>query len=102
MPEVYSATAVTVRWVNCYEKLSKAEKGEPVEPGKPPKIDERIKKLLVEDLKERPFVILWERCEYMDAMSGVTVSRSTMCRATARIGSTRKKGGELLQIETNS
>ncbi len=85
---------------------TKAQRGEPLEPGKapgkPPKIDERIQKLLVEDLEERPFVSLEERCEYVEAMSGVTVSRSTMCRAIARIGSTRKKGGELLQSETNS
>src|SRR5215212_8896419 len=81
-------------------------RGEPLEPGKapgkPPKIDERIQKLLVEDLEERPFVSLKERCEYVEAMSGVSVSRSTMCRAIARIGSTRKKGDEAPQSETSS
>jgi transposase len=76
---------------------AKAQKGEPLEPGKapgkPPKIDERINKLLVQDLQERPFVTLRERCECVEAISGVSVSRSTMCRTIARIGSTRKKGG---------
>ena len=65
-------------------------------------LDERIKKLLVEDLKERPFVILRERCEYVEAMTGLSVSRSTMCRAIARIGSTRKKGDELPPSVTSS
>ena len=44
---------------------SKAQRGELLEPGtapgKRPKIDERLRKLLEEDLKERPFVTLRER-----------------------------------------
>src|SRR5215204_6243907 len=36
------------------------------------------------------------------AMTGLAVSRSTMCRAIARIGSTRKKGDELLRNATSS
>jgi transposase len=85
---------------------TKARRGEPLEPGKapgkPPKIDERIQKLLVEDLEERPFVTLKERCEYVEAISGVSVSRSTMCRSVARIGSTLKKGGQAPRSETSS
>ena len=85
---------------------TKAQRGEPLEPakapGKRPKMDERVRKLLEEDLKERPFVTLKERCDYVEAISGVSVSRSTMCRAIARIGSTRKKGGETPQSETSS
>src|SRR3954447_8960271 len=69
---------------------TKAQRGEPLEPakapGKRPKIDEQLSKLLQEDLKERPFVTLRERCAYVGAISGVSVSRSTMCRAIARIG----------------
>jgi transposase len=57
-------------------------------------MDQRVSKLLEEDLKERPFATLKERCEYVEAMSGVSVSRSTMCRAIARIGPTMKKVGE--------
>ncbi len=85
---------------------TKAQRGEPLEPGKapgkPPKMDERVNKLLEEDLKERPFATLGERCEYVEVVSGVSVSRSTMCRAIARIGSTRKKGDERLRSETSS
>jgi transposase len=84
---------------------TKAQRGEPLEPakapGKRPKMDEQLSKLLEEDLeedlKERPFVTLGERCDYVEAISAVSVSRSTMCRAIARIGSTRKKGDEHLQ-----
>jgi transposase len=75
---------------------TKAQRGESLEPGKapgkPPKIDERVGKLLEADLQQRPFATLRERCEYVEAVNGVSVSRSTMCGAKARIGSTRKKG----------
>jgi transposase len=85
---------------------TKAQKGEPLEPakapGKRPKMDERVSKLLEEDLEERPFVTLKERCDYVEAISGASVSRSTMCRARARIRSTRKKGGETPQSEMSS
>ena len=67
-------------------------------------MDEPVRKLLEEDLEERPFVALRERCDYVEAIGGFSVSRSTMCRAIARrIGSTRKKGGgEAPRSETSS
>ena len=84
-------------------KLRRGESLEPGKaPGKRPKIDERVGKLLEEDLKERPFVTLRERCEYVRAVSGVSVSRSTMWSAIARVGSTRKKGGQAPLSATNS
>src|SRR5215212_11817795 len=63
-------------------------------PGSAPKLDEKAMKLLEEDLRERPFASLQERCEYVEAMTGLSASRSTMCRAIARLGPTRKKGGD--------
>ena len=65
-------------------------------------MDERLRKLLEEDLKERPFVTLGQRCDSVKAISGVSVSRSTMCRAIARIGSTRKKGDQAPQSGMSS
>ena len=52
------------------------------------------RKLLEEDLTGRPFVSLQGRCECVEAMTGLSVSRSTMCRAIARLGPTRKKGDD--------
>ncbi len=63
-------------------------------PGSKPKLDERARRLLAEDLKERPFLTLQERCEYLRAVASVEVSRSTLCRTVGRMGSTRKKGAE--------
>ena len=71
-------------------------------PGSKPKIDERARKLLEEDLKERPFITLQQRCEYLRVVAGLEVSRSTMCRAIKRMDSTRKKGVDQPQNATSS
>jgi transposase len=76
--------------------VNKAGRGESLAPkkstGSAPKLDEKANKLLEVDLKKRPFVRLQDRCDYIETVTGIPVSRSTMCRAIARIGSTRKKG----------
>ena len=106
MPKVQAARTFGVGISTVKRYATKARRGEPLEPGKAPgkrpKMDERAGKLLEEDLKEHPFATLRERCEYVEAISGVSVSRSTMCRAIARIGSTRKKGGQAPLSETSS
>jgi transposase len=60
-------------------------------PGKRPIIDEPAWRLLEEDLKERPFVTLRERCKYLRAVAGLEVSRSVVCRTIKRMDSTRKR-----------
>ncbi len=106
MPKAQAARSFGVGISTVKRYATKAQRGEPLEPGKAPgkrpKMDKQVRKLLEEDLKERPFVTLRERCDYVEAISGVSVSRSTMCRTIARIGSTRKKGDEQPQSETSS
>jgi transposase len=96
--------SVSLSSVKRYAKL--AEEGRSLapkkRPGSKPKLDERARKLLEEDLKERPFVTLQKRCEYLRVVASVEVSRSTMCRALKRMNSTRKKGGDRLQNATSS
>ena len=105
MPKAQAARTFGVGISTVKRYAAKAQRGEPLEPGKAPgkpsKMDEQVRKLLEEDLEERPFVTLRERCDYVEAISGVSVSRSTMCRAIARIGSTRKKGDEAPRSETS-
>ncbi len=76
--------------------VKKADHGESLapkkSPGSAPKLDEQARRLLTADLEERPYATLQERRDYIEAMSGLSVSRSTMCRVIARIGSSRKKG----------
>ena len=106
MPKAEAARTFGVGISTLKRYATKARRGESLEPGKAPgkrpKMDERVGKLLEEDLKERPFATLRERCGYVEAVSGVSVSRSTMCRAIARVGSTRKKGGQAPLSATNS
>jgi transposase len=94
---------VSLSSVNRY--VDKARRGEALapkkSPGSPPKLDQKAMKLLEQDLKERPYITLRQRCDYMEAVGGISVSRSTLCRAIARIGPTRKKGGESPQSATS-
>ena len=106
MPKAEAARTFGVGISTVKRYASKIQRGEPLQPGKAPgkrpKMDEQVRKLLQEDLHERPFITLQQRCDYVEAISGVSVSRSTMCRAIAWIGSTRKKGDEAPQSETSS
>src|SRR5829696_5197639 len=96
--------SVSLSSVKRYAKM--AEEGRSLapkkRPGSKPKLDERARKLLEEDLKERPLLRLRDRCEYLRALASVEVSRSTVCRAIKRMNATRKKGGEAPRSETSS
>src|SRR5919202_7134544 len=60
-------------------------------PGKKPKLDEKARKLLLEDLKERPWATHSQRAEFLLAVLGVRVSEATVCRAVRRLRRSRKK-----------
>ena len=98
MSKAQAARTFSVSLSSVKRYANKAERGRSLapkkRPGSPPKLDEKAIKLPREDLAERPFVTLPERCEYVGFTTGLWVSRSTMCRAIARLGCTRKKGGE--------
>ncbi len=98
MSKAQAARTFSVSLSSVKRYVNKAQQGESLapkkRPGSAPKLDEKARKLIENHLKERPFMSLQDRCEYIEAISGVSVSRSTMCRAIARVGSTRKKGGE--------
>jgi transposase len=73
-----------------------ASEGRSLAPKKRPdsklKLDESARRLLSEDLEERPFVTLSERSEYLEALTGISVSDSTVFRELERMEHTRKKG----------
>jgi transposase len=60
-------------------------------PGKAPKMDEKARKLLVEDLQQRPWATHSQRAQLLFAMLGVRVSEATVCRAVGRLNRSRKK-----------
>ena len=98
MSKAQAARIFSVSLSSVKRYVGKANRDEPLapkkSPGSAPKLDEKATKLLEEDLKERPYATLQERRDYVHAIAGLAVSRSTICRAIARIGSTRKKGDE--------
>jgi len=106
MPQAPAARTFSVSLSSVKRYVQRAEVGGSLapkeKPGAAPKLDAKAFKLLEEDLKERPFATLRERCEYVGVLTGIWVSRSTMCRAIARIGPTRKKGGVLPPSATSS
>jgi transposase len=98
MSKAQAARTFSVSLSSVKRYVNKADRGEPLapkkSPGSAPKMDEKAIKLLEEDLNERPYATLQERRDYVRALAGLSVSRSTICRAIARIGATRKKGDE--------
>ena|SRR3712207_3230959 len=105
MSKAQAARTFSVSLSSVKRYVEKADRGESLapkkRPGSAPKLDEKARKLLEDDLQERPYLTLQERCDYIEAITGLAVSRSTMCRAIARIGPTRKKGDELPQNATS-
>ena len=100
-PRTFSVSLSSVK-----RYVDKANHGESLapkkRPGSTPILDEKARRLLGADLEERPYLTLRQRCEYIEAITGLSVSRSTMCRAIARLGSTRKKGDESPPSVTSS
>jgi transposase len=106
MSKVQAARTFSVSLSSVKRYVDKANHGESLapkkRPGSTPILDEKARRLLGADLEERPYLTLRQRCEYIEAITGLSVSRSTMCRAIARIGSTRKKGDESPPSVTSS
>ena len=98
MSKAQAAHTFSVSLSSVKRYTNKANRGEPLAPGtsagSTPKLDDKAIKLLKEDLKECPYATLQERCDYVRALTGLSVSRSTICRTAARIGQSRKKGDE--------
>ena len=60
-------------------------------PGRPPKSNDTIRRLLSEDLAERPAATASERRRYLERMTGESMSDSTVRRLVRRLGHSRKK-----------
>jgi transposase len=106
MPKARAARTFSVSLSSVKRYVQRAQRGESLapkkRPGAAPKLDEKARKLLEEDLRERPFATLKERRDYVGVTTGLWVSRSTVCRAIARTAQTRKKGGDQPQSATRS
>ena len=85
---------VSLSSVKRYIRL--ASRGAPLAPkkggGRPLKADETTRKLLEEDVEERPAATLLQRCRFLGSPMGKSISTSTIRRLLKRPGFSRKNG----------
>jgi len=71
-------------------------------PGRPPKSDGTIRRLLEADLADRPAATAAQRRRYLEHMTGESMSDSTVRRLVRRLGHSRKKDPRLPPSATSS
>jgi transposase len=102
--EAARAFGVSLSSVKRYAKA--AREGRSLSPGKAkgkkPLLDQKARRLLEADVKERPFAKLKDRREYLRKVAGVSVSESTLSRTLRKMGFGRKKGCWVRVSETSS
>jgi transposase len=85
---------VSLSSVKRYVKIS--NRGDSLRPrkggGRPPKTNQTTKKLLEEDVKERPAATISERRRFLERTSGKSLSDSTVRRLLKRMGFSQKNG----------
>ncbi len=85
---------VSLSSVKRYARI--ANRGASLEPGKgggrPPKTNETMKKLLEEDVKERPAATVCDRRLFLQNVTGNSLSVSTIKRLLKRMGFSQKNG----------
>jgi transposase len=85
---------VSLSSVKRYARM--AERGTSLAPrkggGRPPKADETTRKLLEEDVKERPALTVKERRRFLEHATGKALSDSTVGRLLKRMGFSQKNG----------
>src|ERR671933_478266 len=78
MSKAQAARTFSVSLSSVKRYTGKADRGESLapkkRPGSAPKFDEKAMRLLAAELEERPYLTLQERCDYIEAMTGLSVS----------------------------
>ena len=91
--QVARAFGVGISTVKRY--VAKEPRGEDLRPKRPPgkrrKLDGSARRLLEQDLEERPAATLVQRGEFLERVGGVSVSDSTVSRTLRRLGWSRRK-----------
>ncbi|MDQ3913517.1 MAG: helix-turn-helix domain-containing protein [Actinomycetota bacterium] len=105
-PEAQLARSFGVGISTVERYVSKAQKGESLAPKRPPgkrrRLDEAARRLLEQDLQDRPAATLSQRREFLQRVAGVKVSDSTVSRMEGRTGWSRKKDRWERQNATSS
>ncbi len=96
MPKAVAAQLFGVSLSSTKRYARVAERGASLTPrkggGRPPKSDETTRKLLEEDVKERPAATVYERCCFLQSTTGKSLSSSTVKRLLKRMGFSQKNG----------
>jgi len=95
---------ISLSSVKRYTKL--ASQGESLTPrkggGRPPIADDATRKLLEDDIRNRPAATVSERRHFLESFAGKSLSEPTLRRLLKRMGFTRKKGLWGRRNETSS
>ena len=106
MPKTQAARLfdVSLSSVKRYSRM--ARQGNSLAPkrraGRAPKVDEKARKLLNQDMKERPAATIAQRISFLEGITGERLSYSTIWRLLKRLGWSRKKGVWVLRNEMSS
>ena len=105
MPKTQAARLFDVSLSSVKRYARMARQGDSLAPkkraGRAPKVDEKVKKLLDQDMKERPAATIAERISFLESITGERLSYSTIWRLLKRLGWSRKKGAWVQQKETS-
>ena len=95
---------VSLSSVKRYARI--AGRGDPLKPtkggGRPPKTDQTTRKLLEEDVKERPAATVADRRRFLQSAMGNALSDSTVLRLLRKMGFSQKNGAWRRWNETSS
>ncbi len=95
MPKSEAARLFDVSLSSVKRYVGMASSGESLapkkRPGRAPKVDEKTRRLLHEDMRERPAATITERVRFLEVVTGKHLSYSTLWRALKRLGWSRKK-----------
>src|SRR3712207_6551754 len=90
---------ISLSSVKRYARL--ASQGESLAPrkggGRPPIADDATRKLLEDDIRNRPTATVSQRRHFLESFAGKTLSEPTLRRLLKRLGFSRKKGLRVLR-----
>jgi transposase len=106
MPKSEAARAFGVSRSSVKRYAAARREGRPLtprkHPGSKPKLDERARKLLEADVEVRPATTLKDRGRFLEEMTGISVSESTLSRLLRKMGFSPKDGVWVRLRETSS
>jgi transposase len=106
MPKSVAARTFGVSRASVKRYAAARREGKPLtpkkHPGSKPKLDDGARKLLEADVEDRPALTLKDRRRFLEEITGISVSESTLSRLLRKMGFSPKEGVWVRQRGTNS